>query len=333
MSDMGVLFYYLTGFSVTAFFNKKHNYIPLLPFLVFAVFYCTRTKIGTDWVAYLAYFNNVHNTRYVVGRGFEPGFYFLNLVFSNMGLSYWNLVSFIGIITCIIYIKTANQLTKNHGLFFMISLFYFFYPSFESIRSSIAIILFFYSLSFIDNNLKKYCLLNILGFLFHSTALFALVFLIIYKFPIVKKYIYITIAVGTILVKSPFVVKIFRLLPKYIFKRFLFYFYYITLNKHVEDIISIKLFEYILILLICLIVMKYNARGKMIIGLLEIGIVSLVFVGLISNIAYRVTYYTDIGLILAYCDFYDLFKNELSRLLYIVAMIIYVFIRFYRVIG
>ena len=321
-------------FSVSAFFNKKHNRVPTAAYIIFSIFYCLRTRIGSDWHQYLAYFNNIDSARMIRGRNFELGYRALNVIFSKLGLSYWNLVTFIGVIVCILFYMSVRDLTDDLGVAFLLGLYYFFYPSYEAIRESISLVLFYRSLKYLDKDDRRFLLLNAFGILFHYTALITFVYYLLHRWPRLKLifipgiaaalYIYVTGGAAAGLLRG------LGFLPDGILLRIEYYFFRNT-RGGLRNVLSLKLGEYVLLIIILYWLFRYSgAMYRQLMDLMQFGLVLLVAFGLVSDIGYRLTYYSDAAVLLTYSNVYDRMKGLRARLLYVTALIAYTFIRFYR---
>jgi len=320
----------LSFFLFAVYFNNDKRRIAYIFYGVFAIIYCFRTELGTDWPTYQEYFYRIMDTAYVEGRGFEIGYRILNLAFFYAGLSYWNLVTLISAIICVIYVISTNKYTNNFGLVFVLSLYYFFYPSLESIRASLAIVLFYYSMQYIHKESSKYWCINIIGLMFHNSALLAFVFYFFYKYP--KSKIFILFAGILVCLITPFFEKVLTFLPVGVYSRFVYYFVDRYQRISILNMLSIKLVEYIvLIVLMKKTVGIERIQDKVIYNLLELGVVILITFGVISDVAYRFTYYTDWAIVLAYSRLFDMFRNRNNRIIIATTVVIYVIARFIRI--
>lgn len=330
---MEFIYYFWGLFGVTAFCNKKNKKIALVSYIVFIVFYCLRKEVGTDWPTYFKYFYSLDNIAYVEGRGFEIGYWFINYIFSKMGFSYWNLVTFIGISVSLIFYISIKRYSDNYGIIFLLGLFYFFYPSYESIRASIAIVLFLYSIGFVEDNEKKYLLCNIFGMLFHYSSIIAFVYYLFYKFSTSRKLILILAGGMGVLISTPLFFRIVSILPDGIGNRIIFYLITNGANKDFIDVVSLKLIEYIILLIA--VYFLFDQKEKLVLEykrMLQLGIIIIIFLGMISNIGYRFTYYTDMAVIFTYSKIYDYFKSIKVKFLYVIILVIYTGVRLARII-
>lgn len=353
-------------FSITAFCNKRTNYQAWIPYAFFTILYGLRGAVGTDWQAYLLYFNNINNKSYVEGRGFEPGYYVLNRIFAFLHVNYWTLLFVICIFTGVMFYKSVKRMTMNAGIAIITGLYFFFLPCVEATRESISLVLFFYSLPYLLTDRKempnvkkagiinkvqalvasndgKYILLNLIGVLFHRTAIFALIFYLFYRFNTFK--IVIPIFFFSFTALQPIIEKILSYN----------YAYYIRYKIYVGDSIqkisnfhlSPRIFEYIILILALLYFYRRtiqckdwiepidHKRAEMLVAcLLAIGVLLNICFSNMSGIVYRMEYFCDIGAILAYCYIYDYINTQATAFFYTsgvnILMILRIFLRLYN---
>ena len=152
--------------------KKIYIFVSILPFLALFFVSAIRYNVGTDYAGtytelYYAVLNNYKRRR------IDIGFYWLlkAIVFCDANLQMVFVTTSL-IINYFVY-KTIQKESKSKALSYYIyicSTFYFF--TMNGIRKSIAMALFYYSLYYANKkNIKKYMLLNIIGALFHLSAL------------------------------------------------------------------------------------------------------------------------------------------------------------------
>jgi hypothetical protein len=326
MLPYGIIFFLM---SLNAFLNKKSTkHISLIFFLFFILFYSLRTNIGSDWSGYEYYFNNVLDNDVVERYKFEVGYWLLNYITSTIFSSYRHLVILVGIFVAILFWKSTNRYTKNIGLAMLLSLYYMFYPTLEALRQSITLFLFYYSLHYIDKDQKKYLLINVIGLLFHRTGVLPLLFFVFNKYKVSKIVIILSLVFFSIL--QPYISNIISFFPNFALK----YNWYFHLETGQSTYFSLKLLEYLLILLFYFILSKKNLISgfeRLVMNLVLLGFVLQITLGQITDIVYRVTYYTDIGIIFAYISIFDRIKGPVFKFSYIVVLILYILVRFYRI--
>ncbi len=166
--------------------NKKVR-ITLIAFYLF--FIGCRGFLHTDWVVYYPEFQKLPVLWNMGGMRisdiiWEPGFSIYSIIIKSIFPSYFFWV-FIGtLIDVLILDYLLKKNLKYYALGFIF--FYSFFTMYEInlLRNSKAIMFFFLSLKYVENNkLYKYLLINLLGVAFHTSAL---LYILIY--PILKIY-------------------------------------------------------------------------------------------------------------------------------------------------
>ena len=144
----------------------------LLAFLPLFVVSGFRYMVGRDYLETYVYTfykiaNNIPNVR------IDVGFYFLNKIIIFFGGSYqwiFILTSLVinYIIVKIIFKESINKFMSMY--IYICGTLYFF--SMNGVRQTISLVLFYYSLKYIENRkIKKYFLINIIGMAFHNSAI------------------------------------------------------------------------------------------------------------------------------------------------------------------
>lgn len=316
-------------FSLTAFCNQEQRKKTWIAYGVFSLFYALRGQVGVDSESYLYYYNNIDVPAIVDKSGFEPGYLLLCKIFHSLGLSYWVMIFFISLFIAFLFYKATEYQTSNAGIAVLLSLFFFFYPSLEALRQAIALAIFFYSLKYLDEKPLYYFLLNLGGMMFHRTAMIALFFFFF------RKYLWVKIGSVVFVAIFPIIKRIIQwgvgFLPTVptLLEKFLWY----TENSGgFSHLLSFKVLECVGLLVIFYLFKEKKPPEKRIVSLLEMGVWIQVLLPLVMDGAYRFGYYTDIGIILAYCGIYDRLKNEKYRKIYVCLLIAYVVLRFLRII-
>ena len=316
--------------SLSAFLNtKKTKQFSMIIFIFFILFYSLRNNIGSDWSQYEYYFDNVFDNNIVDRYKYETGYWLLNYMTSNLLGSFRYLVFLVSVFNGILFWKATNRYSKNIGIIMLLSLFYLFYPTLEAFRQSITLFLFYYSLEYIEQNEKKYILLNIVGLLFHRTGIFGLLFFVFNKYKVSKIIIMLLLLLFSLF--EPYFFKIISSISPIFALR---YNWYLHMEAIDNSLFSFKTLEYLFIIIFYFIFTKWksiNVREKLTLNLVLLGFILQITLGQISNIGYRMTYYTDIGIVFTYTFIYDKINEPAFKYLYIVALILYILVRFYRV--
>lgn len=308
--------------------NKKAKYISLMVFSFVILFYSLRQNLGSDWPHYEYYFDNIYSTGPELYK-FEIGYRIINIIGKSIFNSYRYLVLVIGLFNGIVFWKATKTYSKNLGLALLLSLYFLFYPTLEAIRQSIPLFLFYYSLKYIETNKQKYFFINVIGLLFHYTAIITILFYYFYKYKKVRNIMLISLIAYSII--EPLFYRILSFFPLLASK----YYWYFVVKAVENSIFSFKSLEGFLILIVYYVINKKSKVKKtyeyISINLVYMGLILQVTLGQFSNIIYRITYYTDIGVILFYLFLYDRFKQPLYRFFYIIVMIAYVTVRLWNI--
>lgn len=188
--------------------GKKYQIFTfLLAFIPLFVVSGFRYMVGRDYLETYVYTfykiaNNIPNVR------IDVGFYFLNKIIIFFEGSYqwiFILTSLIinYIIVKIIFKESTNKFMSMY--IYICGTLYFF--SMNGIRQTISLVLFYYSLKYIENkNLKKYFLINIIGMTFHNSAIIflPLYFCLSKQYSLKKKLIFILCILMSVSILVPF---------------------------------------------------------------------------------------------------------------------------------
>lgn len=187
---------YISSFYVSDYNTirkNKDNYVGYLFLLSSLVlFFGCRGFIYTDWINYAKEYNQFPNSfsRFISNFSsieYEPGFAFF-LFLCKLFRNYFFLQFFSFLIDLVILLKALQKLRSSN-----IALFFLFFITFKGIeiefnllRNSKSIMLFVYSLYYVikERNFKTYFFINLIGALFHVSALLyiPLYFFIKHKF-------------------------------------------------------------------------------------------------------------------------------------------------------
>jgi len=316
--------------SINTFFNKKSaKHISAMFFLFLVLFYSFRRNIGSDWPAYEYYFNNVFSPHVVQRYKLETGYWLLNRITNPLLGSFGSLVSVVGITNCFLFWKATNKYSRNTGIVVLLSLFYIFYPTLEAFRQSIPLFIFYYSIQFVKEDSKKFLLLNTFGLLFHRSGIIAFIAFFFIRFRKIR-WIILLVLVSFGLVEPYIANIIFRSFPVIAMK------YHIYINSSIvpNSIFSLKTLEYMLFFVFYVSLARRGLRTDnetVFMYLILLGLVLQLTLGQSSNIVYRMTYYTDIGIIFGFDSVYRRIQRYEARCLFLLITIAYVALRFYRI--
>jgi hypothetical protein len=152
-----------------------------LSFIVIFVFIGFRGFISTDYTSYFPFFNNVttfNGTNFLDAftqrNGWEAGFVFYTMLFKTLCSDYFLYQASLLCFDVIVLHKVFSMYCKGYER--LAFCFFFVFQGFgievNLLRNSKSIMLFLLSLEYIKkNNFIKYTFINLIGFLFHTSAL------------------------------------------------------------------------------------------------------------------------------------------------------------------
>lgn len=160
--------------------------------------------VGTDYIHYLAFYDYIL-TYGEIGYHFkenEIGWVYLNLLFGKLGVPSAIFFGLISGITWFFFIKGSYKFQFLLPLmFFFVITSGFFFWTFNGLRQSIAIMIFFYAIRFIvEKNLLHYALWISIASLFHISAIIMLPFYFIKKVKFNQKLIALLYIISIFLV-------------------------------------------------------------------------------------------------------------------------------------
>lgn len=256
--------------AISALLQGENRRYAAVLIMLFSLLYVCRAKIGTDYIAYYNYYNTMNSFSDLGTGGFEFGYSFLSLILHILGLPFQSFCMVLSAFAIIMLFKTVRKLDLETGLVFFLLLYYFFYPSLEIMRQQVAIVLFFFSLTYLhdmDNgadkcrNIFMYFLLNSIAVLFHRTALITYLFCFFKRSKVFK----IGIAVFFVMfaVMQDFILEILERFPL-AYNR---YYHYLSGRMYksfdIDSIsVSFKLIEYAILLVVMLYICYKDEWGK-----------------------------------------------------------------------
>ena len=172
----------IVSFALMEFYNfkyfiKNQNIFKFSLFLILLLFMGLKYYVGGDWGTYSVLFSGINNLQ-INFRNLnnDYGYYFLNLLFYNLGFSFFS-INIIAAGICLYGIHLLATRYLNYFLFILILTPYFIFIILMGYtRQSISIGLFLISISLLykNNNLKNlllYFFLIFLAFLFHKSSI------------------------------------------------------------------------------------------------------------------------------------------------------------------
>lgn len=343
---MAIYLVILTVVIVGAFFDfsAKAKYSWFIMFFCFCFLYIFRARVGSDWIPYEYYYYHIHDSFEVNRLGLESGYYFLNLVFNNLGLPFQTVTITIGIIVCVLFWKAIKKYEIKPGITLLGAMFFMFYPTLEALRQSVPLFLMFYLLS-LDSKLEtaeekksrfqviinadgKYWILNAVGALFHQTSIFVAALLYGFK----KNRIFKLVTTLALMLFGVFQPQLEVLMRSYLPKLYHKYIYYTILVEGgiSSKLLSVKFIEYLIIFAILLLLNNKSKLEMSVLNIIELGIlIQIAMVGKIDAL-YRILYYTDIGIVLFFSIMEKRIKRVDLKFIYYIIVIIIIVIHLVR---
>lgn len=174
---------------------KKYQRLFDVSFLIIFLFTALRFNFGTDYINYhatfvrISDFNSITNIDFQLFN-FEPSWAILNYIFKPFG--FFVFIFFLSAFLCYTY----YYLIRKHvspDYYWLAMLIYVFsidimWIQFSALRQALAIAIFIHSIEYITEKKRPiiYIIMNIIGSLFHSSALFMLP-LVIFSIDKIKK--------------------------------------------------------------------------------------------------------------------------------------------------
>ena len=323
--------------------KKNKRKLAWLSFACFTIIYVFLRNIGTDWIEYSKYYNK-HNGLDFFDGFFEPGFSAILALFKFFEIPYSVVAGVIALFVCCIYFRATNKYTECFGFVAFLASFYIFYPGLESIRQLVTVVLFYYSLQYIDNDWKKYFLLNMMGVLFHRTGVFTLFFYFFHRYEFIKIGYFAMLPFYSIF--EPYIYKALEWFPS-IYQKY--YWYRMVYGDRKVSVFSFKLLEYIFLACVAIFIRKNRSTHVKAVGNLQkenltrenvtkysdlvfIGIGLQLFIQPIFGSTYRILYYSDIGIVMTFCCLYENLQKR-YMILAEITMAMYIVFRFYRLLS
>lgn len=185
------------------------SYVGLLIIILFAGF---RYKVGIDFVSYWWIYENIQHSLA------EPGYTFICKILSFANLGAQAQFLFFSAMTLLIVVKGIKFYNYKHTVFCLFLYIFagFYVDSFNIIRQSVAIAIFFWSGQYIiKREFKKYIICIICASCFHLSALFLIPFYFILKKHYSKIYIITALVLSLILAYSGIMGRLIGYLPFY----------------------------------------------------------------------------------------------------------------------
>lgn len=179
-----VIYIFLSFFLYISSFFKDRNLYKInlvLVFLFFSSAYC----LNYDWINYRYFYEKILSgdiIESVIHSGFEPGFVIVSYLCKTLDLDYQWVMVFLNIIIFSFFNSAVKKFdNKNLALFVFFSFFGFFLIA-EQIRQAVALSIGFKALDcYINEKKLRAYFLVIVASLFHVSAVFLIVLMLLHK--------------------------------------------------------------------------------------------------------------------------------------------------------
>lgn len=339
--------FWLCAIGVFIELDKNNKKYVLFIYVLFAMIYICRARVGTDYSVYLKNYNLLGNSYISEITEYELGYELISHLFRLFHMPFQLMTMAMHSVVIICFYKATSKLKLDFAMTFFLSLFYIFFPTLETLRQEISIILFYYSLPYItaergkyNNNTMveskstgriasafKYYITNIVGFLFHRTSILSAAYYPFHKKRTVR--IVVVIFLLSFVEFEPYILRLMSKIPAF-YNRYVFYKWQTSQHVNSGGIFSLKLLEYIIIIIVLLFIKNKTEIEKIAMSLAMLGVPLLIFANQTIDVVYRFIYYCDIGIVIFYSSIYSRIKKPIYKIIYIAIMTVYLLIRFSR---
>lgn len=313
------VFFGLLSFLEHCKLNKsKIDFLVVISFLVLLFFYGLRYDVGIDWYSYYLFYNQVESIPSVLqGSTFAPHFYssefqsmeigyrLLNSFFRTLGGSFQTFIFAIALFNLTsLYIFLFNQKIKYKFTLITIFLSLAMFREFDIFRQSISFYIFLYSLKYLNSNLKKYILINLIGSLFHLSAIIFILVIPLLKIKFSKATLMIALALYsfTLFIPLPIISGILNItetlqLFSPVMSKLLSFYTYLNYSRSFGPTISLTC-----IALLAIIIFNYaaydklNSNTRMLVNLFVCYVLLSIIGSEINEVMSRFGYYFFIGI-------------------------------------
>ncbi len=204
---------------LSTIYKKEQRKFLILSFLVTFLFCALRFWVGNDYIGYYETFFASMNGDYDLTRA-EPGYYFLNKIFSFTNYGFFFTLATASFITIAITYKVL--VTKNcliYGVFAYFTLGFLIMAN-DQVRQAIAVAIFLYALTYLEEGkYVKYILLIAVSTLFHYSAVIMILVVFLRKVHFSRITYFVALGAAYVVYMSqmllPYVYAMFFLLPHY----------------------------------------------------------------------------------------------------------------------
>ncbi len=278
-----------------------------------------------DLYHYEHYFNNINNIDIVGRYSFESGYVFLNRFLSFISFDFLYFFFFYHIV-CISLLCFSFKKLKINDAYALLIYFSFLLVNiqFGLMRQSLAIVLFFVALGYLDRSTYKYMFFIFIASLFHRTALLFLVIPWIIKRKYNELVIILIVVISYLIYFKVFNFDLYTLLVEVtntinipLTNKLNYYLINMVDNNSLLNFSFIK--QTLLLAVIFTVRNKllslrcYDSRGNILFNVSFIGLIMFFICNSISSITYRVEFYFIIFPYLFMLECSKLDKNELFK--------------------
>ncbi len=163
-----------------------------------------RYEVGVDWAGYKEGFEYIKARPHLhfYDQYMEIGFFYVNKIVASFNLSYVWLFFIMAFISWFFFFKAVPKFLLPLFIFFLFTDEHFFWGM-NGVRQFAAMSIWLVSIKYIlDRKLLKYFLLLLLASLFHRSVLLLLPFYFIPYFKLNKKYLWICLFLGSLVIGS-----------------------------------------------------------------------------------------------------------------------------------
>ncbi|MGN6178416.1 MAG: EpsG family protein [Mucilaginibacter sp.] len=326
------------------FIEQNKGYIRYVVFALLLVFIGLRYKIGSDWLQYYTYYDNVENiwtvlfdaknAPYFWDHPWEPGFKLLMSLFKSTGVEFEVVIFLITAFNLYSLNRFLKQYIKtDFSLFLVMFLSLNMVREFDILRQSLAFYIMLFAYRYVNKSFFKYLLVCLIAMMFHTSAAIFIPLYWLFGMRVKRGFLIFTIIAFTLSlvlrlrILSMLVDIMGRIIPQGPAAFFLhqlkayFELYPVQTNINLVTVICV------LFLLMLIIFYKdaVNLDQRFIVVFLVFVYINILFseIGEIQN---RFGYYFTIGI--AYCTwaFVSLFRRY-ARIAYIICTIMYAAIK------
>ena len=193
------LFYLFLGFFEIK--NPKNKYkIQYIECIVCILFWGLRGYIGSDWLSYTSYYDNLSHTFFNNELNYEPGFVAITGIIKLLGCTYFEWQLFIVVIQFIIFHNFFKKKVQYMFIAYIVLFSSFPLLIIDTIRNFISLLIGLWALEYWKLNRKLLSIFFIiLSILFHTSGIVFFILLPLSKSYINKKIIILLFSIGIII--------------------------------------------------------------------------------------------------------------------------------------